>query len=265
MRIVLCQCKAAGLIPEAIYRAVRQSLENSQRQVVCIDDLCALAARKDDRLARWVQEPLTVVACYERAVRALFSYAGQTLSESAAVLNLRAAGSADEIICRMPTALSGPASSETVEAAEADWPAWFPVIDYSRCKNCKQCLNFCLFGVYAQTEDKKVRVARPQSCKNGCPACARVCPDAAIIFPKYDKSPINGDAVDESAWRVSQADSAQSLKHRLSGSVFQHLRNRRSGSAEKSIHDLKALKEQLDIPDRLFDPDNLDSSPKRDS
>ena len=25
---------------------------------------------------------------------------------------------------------------------------WYPVIDYSRCTNCMECLDFCLFGVY---------------------------------------------------------------------------------------------------------------------
>src|SRR5687768_10949172 len=27
------------------------------------------------------------------------------------------------------------------------WKPWFPVIDYSRCTNCMQCLSFCLFDV----------------------------------------------------------------------------------------------------------------------
>ena len=25
---------------------------------------------------------------------------------------------------------------------------WYPVIDYSRCTNCLECIDFCLFGVY---------------------------------------------------------------------------------------------------------------------
>ena len=25
---------------------------------------------------------------------------------------------------------------------------WYPVIDYSRCTNCMECIDFCLFGVY---------------------------------------------------------------------------------------------------------------------
>jgi ferredoxin len=43
--------------------------------------------------------------------------------------------------------------------------------------------------------DGKVTVKNPGSCKNNCPACARICPEAAIIFPKLAESPLNGDEV----------------------------------------------------------------------
>ena len=36
-----------------------------------------------------------------------------------------------------------------------------------------------------------------ESCKTNCPACSRVCPEAAIIFPKYASGPINGDVVSD--------------------------------------------------------------------
>jgi Pyruvate/2-oxoacid:ferredoxin oxidoreductase delta subunit len=75
-----------------------------------------------------------------------------------------------------------------------DWIPWFPVIDYDRCKNCRQCLQFCLFGVYGTDEGGLVRVAKPEKCKTNCPACARICPHTAIIFPKFaEGGPISGD------------------------------------------------------------------------
>ena len=80
-----------------------------------------------------------------------------------------------------------------------EWIPWFPVIDYDRCENCRQCLQFCLFGVYAADEGGKVRVAKPANCKTGCPACARICPHAAIIFPKYAEGSISGDDAPPSA------------------------------------------------------------------
>ena len=61
---------------------------------------------------------------------------------------------------------------------------WYPVIDHSRCSNCGECLEFCLFGVFSRT-GKKVSVEAPGKCKPGCPACSRVCAKGAIIFPHY--------------------------------------------------------------------------------
>jgi NAD-dependent dihydropyrimidine dehydrogenase PreA subunit len=89
--------------------------------------------------------------------------------------------------------LGKPAVPQFEAKKPGEWIPWFPVIDYDRCQNCRQCLQFCLFGVYAADEGGKVRVAKPESCKTGCPACARICPHAAIIFPKYAEGPISGD------------------------------------------------------------------------
>jgi NAD-dependent dihydropyrimidine dehydrogenase PreA subunit len=63
---------------------------------------------------------------------------------------------------------------------------WYPVIDQRRCKNCLECAEFCLFGVYAKTSDGHLAVAHPDACKPGCPACSRICPNQAIIFPLHD-------------------------------------------------------------------------------
>ena len=68
---------------------------------------------------------------------------------------------------------------------------WYPVLDYSRCAACKQCFGFCLFGVYS-VEHGRVVATQPDNCKNGCPACARVCPEGAIIFPHCDDPAIAG-------------------------------------------------------------------------
>jgi len=68
---------------------------------------------------------------------------------------------------------------------------WYPVLDYSRCAACRQCFGFCLFGVYS-VEDGRVVATQPDNCKSGCPACARVCPHGAIMFPHYDDPAIAG-------------------------------------------------------------------------
>jgi Pyruvate/2-oxoacid:ferredoxin oxidoreductase delta subunit len=82
-------------------------------------------------------------------------------------------------------------------APRPKWKPWFPVIDYTRCTNCMQCLTFCLFDVYGVRKEKKIEVRNPTNCKTDCPACSRVCPEVAILFPKYKGGPINGDEVRE--------------------------------------------------------------------
>ncbi len=82
-------------------------------------------------------------------------------------------------------------------APRQKWKPWFPVIDFNRCTNCMQCLTFCLFDVYGVNAEKKIEVRNPTNCKTDCPACSRVCPEVAILFPKYKGGPINGDEVRE--------------------------------------------------------------------
>jgi len=64
-------------------------------------------------------------------------------------------------------------------------PRWYPVIDYDQCTNCMECMDFCLFGVYSVDHAATLRVAAQDQCRLDCPACSRVCPVGAIIFPKY--------------------------------------------------------------------------------
>ena len=72
---------------------------------------------------------------------------------------------------------------------------WYPVIDYSRCTNCMECLDFCLFGVYGVDGFDRILVESQDNCKKGCPACSRVCPEQAIIFPDYKTPAIAGAPV----------------------------------------------------------------------
>jgi NAD-dependent dihydropyrimidine dehydrogenase PreA subunit len=72
---------------------------------------------------------------------------------------------------------------------------WYPVIDYSRCTNCMECLDFCLFGVYGVDSLDRILVENQDNCKKGCPACSRVCPEQAIMFPDYKTAAIAGAPV----------------------------------------------------------------------
>lgn len=85
------------------------------------------------------------------------------------------------------------ASRAPAEVEEPAAPRWYPVIDFSRCANCLECLNFCLFGVFGLDESDAVVVESPDACRPGCPACARVCPSGAIMFPQHSDAAIAGN------------------------------------------------------------------------
>ena len=114
--------------------------------------------------------------------------------------------------------------AETKAAKHGDWKPWFPVIDYDRCTNCMQCLSFCLFGVYGVDGAQKIQVQNNDNCKTNCPACSRVCPEAAIMFPKYKAGPINGDVVSDSD--LNREKMKIDISALLGGDVYSMLRER---------------------------------------
>jgi len=77
-----------------------------------------------------------------------------------------------------------PGAGEITRQTDAVAERWYPVIDYDRCTGCMQCMEFCLFGVFDQIRER-LEAAHPELCKAGCPACSRVCPSQAIIFPLH--------------------------------------------------------------------------------
>ena len=110
------------------------------------------------------------------------------------------------------------------DAATATWKPWFPVIDTARCTNCMQCLSFCLFDVYGVSDDNRLRVENPANCKVNCPACSRVCPDVAIMFPKYHAGPIDGGPVSDAD--VTREKMKVDISALLGGDIYAKLRER---------------------------------------
>lgn len=112
--------------------------------------------------------------------------------EAALAIDLSAHEDAETPLRAIEDALGPSEGAGEVRELEADVSArWYPVIDRTRCTCCRHCLQFCLFGVY-ETVDRAVTAVRPDNCKDGCPACARVCPEGAIIFPLCDEPGIAG-------------------------------------------------------------------------
>jgi NAD-dependent dihydropyrimidine dehydrogenase PreA subunit len=215
-RILYCHCAYAEILPPQVKQDVLQALRESGLSCDTVPDLCELASRKDPLLAELAgASRLTIAACHPRAVQWLFAAGGAPLrDEGVEHLDMREASAEqllrliqDMVQCgraeeRARTSFPHPnpnfVAPEGGDFGIPAWKPWFPVIDYARCQNCQQCLGFCLFGVYGVGPDGKVQVNNPASCKTDCPACARVCPETAIIFPKYPHAPINGGEAKES-------------------------------------------------------------------
>lgn len=191
-------------MPAVVKYDVLAGLSEGSASFTTVTDLCGLCAAHDPALLALAARAarLTVVACHARAVRWLLHAAGVRISaDRLRVLDMRTRTAADilEQLSAARTTDARPVPSAAMPASPSadEWPPWFPVIDYDRCRQCRQCLSFCLFGVYALSPEGQVIAANPRNCKNNCPACARICPEAAIMFPKLAESegPLNGDEI----------------------------------------------------------------------
>jgi len=177
----------------------------------CADDCCAgpddalVGALCAAGLPVLVVPHLYYLRSEDNAVRRMTAHGGDLLVASrlhprAALATLRALGveadlqawnvdafeSADvgaRTICAATEVGQNPPTKPVV-LCDTPAPRWYPVLDPDRCTHCGQCVDFCLFGVYERREGR-VTVVHPDNCKPGCPACARVCPDGAIMFPHY--------------------------------------------------------------------------------
>lgn len=255
MRPVLyCNCANAENIDGDVKETVLEALRCCARPVFAVQDLCGLAVAGDPRLKEIADAGhATIIACYPRAVTWLFHRLGLKLdAERVEFLNMRTQP-AGEIVAALQNGSCGQADRElaiTGAASSSSWRPWFPVIDYDRCVNCRQCLEFCLFGVYSIDESGSVAVQKPSACKNNCPACARMCPHIAIMFPKINEnSPIGGN---ESSAESAVGKVCLTKEELFGGNALATLRARRN---QPSLLKSKPSQEQDDTAvDQTHDP-----------
>ena len=133
----------------------------------------------------------------------------------------RTAESCAEALLDAAGVASAGSDAESAPATEIDAPVeprWYPVIDYDRCSGCRKCFDFCFFEVYSFT-DGLPRAVNPDHCKPGCPACARICPAGAIMFPHCPDEAVAGAPGAEVSRETGPADALRERERCAAGAA----------------------------------------------
>ena len=121
-----------------------------------------------------------------------------------------------------------------------------------------ECIDFCLFGVYGVDDTDKILVEQPDQCRKGCPACSRVCPENAILFPQHKTPAIAGGEGSKAVFKMDlsslfRGPNVEDDQHRIAAAERQaHVQRRHSTNgtpnqpAILSPKDLDRLLDALD-------------------
>lgn len=206
------------------------------------------AVKSEGKLAKFSQSHILVLGRFESMPDALATDASEGTQVHVRNIEGMSADSIRGIVDEVSQTADGGLDDSGNAGASASgprWKPWFPVIDYDRCTNCMQCLSFCLFDVYGVTKGGQITVQNQSNCKTDCPACSRVCPEVAILFPKYKAGPINGDEI--SADDVRREAMKVDISSLLGGDIYSMLRDRSAKAKSrfsKERDDDRALKER---------------------
>ncbi|NOU60963.1 ATP-binding protein [Marinifilum caeruleilacunae] len=193
-QIFICGCEKDGKIEKESVQKLKKTLEEKNIGFTYIEDMCGTILKNPDDLeSLYTAKDAVVFGCQARAMQHLVDNSGRR-NEELATEYYHIDDERDELISSLESGSGEPLQIKYSD----DWKPWYPVIDYERCNGCRKCLNFCLFSVYSVEDDGTVVVSASANCKDMCPACARVCPQNAIIFPKHAESPIDGGEGDGS-------------------------------------------------------------------
>lgn len=252
-QILFCNCIGAQNLEESVPQGIKEHILNHCQgessvggvSVTLIDDLCHFAAKERAILSESLKlaGDITLIAsCSQRAIVSLLRYAGIEIGTDTINRFISYRESSVSAVCvEIDDIISRAGGLAELKEIKLEYKpanlAWYPVLDNDRCIDCRQCENFCLFGVYCH-EGGKVIVNKPTKCKPYCPACSRICPKSAVIFPKHEKPQINGSELRE------DIKDEKSISEMKGNDLMGFLRNR-SSLAEKAA--------ELDIPQELVD------------
>lgn len=207
-KVTVCACASRSFMDKDKVAGIAAVMKQQGYEVTVVADLCKTASTAPAEMREIASG--VILACHTRVIQSHLDWLGL---EGGAVFGLRN-GDTGEVLSQLNLSTQETTDRQEQEnilqemnafPVEEGTDAWYPVLDKTRCIECGKCHDFCLFGVYT-VEEKRVKVVNPQNCKNNCPACARMCPSKAIIFPKYGKSPINGGTAEEESFNPEEMD-----------------------------------------------------------
>jgi Pyruvate/2-oxoacid:ferredoxin oxidoreductase delta subunit len=249
-KIIFCNCNGEAIKEEFKNKAV-ELLSHINAEKIILNDLCGICATDKEALHKSLNSEgkILIIACYTRAVKLLVEYGGQKDLNQLSFLSLRddEAENTLEVLKNLASANYNDIAIREIKS-KAEWPAWYPVLDYAKCTACGQCADFCLFGVYSK-QNGKVEVVNPEACKINCPACARICPQIAIVFPKY----VHGGAIGGSEKIDVQEEQKRQLadmENILGDDIYKALEMRKA--KRKSIISTDALKKAQEERDKAL-------------
>jgi len=81
-------------------------------------------------------------------------------------------------------------SGTTFMGVPRDKIDWCPRIDYEKCDDCMECVEFCPHDVFEirENDTPKLIVKNPSNCVVFCRACDKTCGPDAIEFPDKNET-----------------------------------------------------------------------------
>lgn len=246
--ILFCNC-GGNVISAEKSEQIKSVIKTLDADVFQLHDFCGIVLNRKDFVNAIDQQysRKIMVACYPRAIKNMLVQNRLELS-GLEVLNFKEL-SATDIESKLKTDFSiaeGKANDQVIES-DLDVPAWFPVVDQPLCIDCGKCFKFCLFGVYT-FGNKQLRVVKPLSCKNNCPACGRNCPTSAIIFPRLKENSVLAGAEPGTDSKVSGLSADRDMISTLNQRSAMRRNIFKTGLMEQAEAERKKALEELAPP-----------------
>ena len=156
---IFCNCSYSGIITQDTKEKIFEKVQKFDTKLLAISDLCFASVKKEKLQILNNYKKINIIACYPRAVKWILHNAGVDIdNKEIKYFNMRAQRVEDFNDFTQEFMTEKLCHKQPIFQKNLQWVPWFPVIDYNRCINCRQCVSFCLFGVYHIDEKNRAYV-----------------------------------------------------------------------------------------------------------